>query len=141
MKNSKKRMMLIVIIASSLIVPAIWFTATLTTKEESPSQGQAAQKAHIDPETGQFIKGPKTTPAAERAADNAAFNTSDEGLVETSSPVEGGGTMVDLQGRFRSPLTAKVGEDGKAIISHEPIDHEPIDPIKEPIDPTKADEK
>ena len=134
MRNSKKRMMLIVIIASSLIVPAIWFAATNTTKEESPSQGQAAQKAHIDPETGQFIKGPKTTPAGQRASDNAAFNTSDEGLVETSSPVEGGGTMVDLQGRFRIPVTAKVGEDGKAIISHEPIDHEPIDP-------TKADEK
>jgi len=121
MKNLEKRMMLIVIISISLIVPAIWHAATLTADEEIPSQGQAVQKVYIDPETGEFIDRPETTPAEERASEKAAFSTSDEGLVEIPSPIEGGGTMIDLQGRFRSPLTVKIGEDGKAIISHEPM--------------------
>jgi len=45
------------------------------------------------------------------ALEDAAFNTSDEGLVEVPSSVEGGGTMVDLQGRFRNAAFAKVGKE------------------------------
>jgi hypothetical protein len=42
---------------------------------------------------------------------SAAFSRSSAGLVETRSP--GGGVMVDLQGRFQSPLIATVGTDGQ----------------------------
>jgi hypothetical protein len=49
-----------------------------------------------------------------------ALSTSSEGLVETLSPVPGGGVKVDLQGRFRSPLIATQDAEGKITIQHLP---------------------
>ena len=119
MKRSKKRS---VLIAISMIASTIWLAGIHATFAENSPKGEAAQRAHIDPDTGKFIEQPNTTPAVDRASEKAAFNTSDEGLVETPSPVEGGGTLVDLQGRFRSPLTATVEKDGNVRITHKPIE-------------------
>ena len=126
MKKSNRKITMATVIAIGLIVPALWYsTKPVTAQEESPVQAQPGQRAFIDPATGGFIEQPKTAPStSERAAEAAALDTSDEGLVETSSTVEGGGMVVDLQGRFRSPVTAKVDESGKTVISHDPI-HSP----------------
>ena len=75
MKRSKKRS---VFIAISMIASTIWFAGIQTTFAQNSPQGEAAQRAHIDPDTGKLIERPKTTPAADRASDKAAFNTSDE---------------------------------------------------------------
>jgi hypothetical protein len=80
-------------------------------------QGASGFRAYVDPETGELTEPPSDAPAEEPAA---AFSTSDEGLVAVPSPVPGGGVMVDLQGRFRSPLTATVGADGKVRMQHVP---------------------
>ena len=81
-------------------------------------QGASGFRAYVDPETGELIEPPDDAPVEEPPA--AAFSTSHEGLVETPSPVPGGGVMVDLKGRFRSPLTATVGADGKVRMQHGP---------------------
>jgi hypothetical protein len=81
-------------------------------------QGSTGLRVCVDPETGEFTVPPSDVRAAEQSA--AAFSTSHEGLVETSSPGPGGGVMVDLEGRFRSPLTATVGTDGKLKMYHRP---------------------
>jgi len=123
MKKSNRKITMVIVIGIGLIVPALWFsTKPVTAKEESPALVPPAQRAFIDPATGGFIEQPKTAPStSERAAEATAFDTSDEGLVEASSAVEEGGMVVDLQGRFRSPVTATLDESGKAMISHDPI--------------------
>ena len=79
-----------------------------------------AQRVYIDPETGEFTSPPaKTVPTARTTAPSAAFSTSDEGLEEKPSPVPGGGTMVELKGRFRTPLTATIDSNGKIKIEHQ----------------------
>ena len=79
-------------------------------------EGSAGMRVYIDPVTGEFAE----PPAGAVAAPSAASSTSDAGLVETPSPVPGGGVSVDLQGRFRSPLIATIGTDGKMTMRHLP---------------------
>ena len=107
---------------------------TLTPPKTTGSQDQngkhrikpgesTALRVYIDPETGEFITPPeREVPAAERLEPRAAFSTSQDGLTEIPSPVPGGGTMVDLKGRFRSPLTATIDSDGKISIEHHSIE-------------------
>ncbi|MCI5141425.1 MAG: hypothetical protein D3909_06810, partial [Candidatus Electrothrix sp. ATG1] len=45
--------------------------------------------------------------------EETAFITSTEGLTEKLSTVKGGGVLLDLEGRFRTPRTATIGADGK----------------------------
>ena len=80
-------------------------------------------KAYIDPETGEFIPQPKgKDPALESHEPSDAISTSSEGLVEVPSPVPGGGTMVNLKGRFRKSLTVTQDGDGKGKIKNQTID-------------------
>jgi hypothetical protein len=89
----------------------------------STSEQSGALRVYIDPETGEFTTPPaRTVPATRTTAPPAAFSTSDEGLEERPSPVPGGGTMVDLKGRFQSPLTATIDGDGKTKIEHQASD-------------------
>ncbi len=84
-------------------------------------KGSSTMKAYIDPETGEFITSPGEEPAMDKKrAAEAAYSTSHDGLVETPSKTPGGGIMIDLQGRFRNPLTAKQERNGNLIIQHQP---------------------
>ena len=83
-------------------------------------QGSPGLRVYIDPLTGEFAVPPPGSDAQASTTSQGAYSTSHEGLVETPSPVPGGGVMVDLQGRFRSPLTATVGADGKIKMRHTP---------------------
>ena len=69
---------------------------------------------------GVALSSPPGLDAQASTTSQEAYSTSHEGLVETPSPVPGGGVMVDLQGRFLSPLTATVGADGKIEMRHAP---------------------
>ena len=82
-----------------------------------------ALKVYIDPETGEFITPEEAeAPPEERLTPSAAYSTSHEGLEERPSPVPGGGTMVDLKGRFQSPLTATIDSNGDIKIEHRDIE-------------------
>ena len=75
----------------------------------------AGMRAYADPRTG----APRETPPpGESIPATAAFSRSGSGLAETPGPR--GGVMVDLQGRFKSPLVATVAPDGTLRIEHEP---------------------
>jgi hypothetical protein len=80
----------------------------------SPAESEAL-RVYIDPETGEF-----TVPPEQEVA---AASTSPQGLEEKPSPVPGGGTMVDLKGHFRSPLTATIDSNGQTKIGHQAIDN------------------
>jgi hypothetical protein len=61
----------------------------------------------IDPATGKpFLGNVPLSPELENA-----ISTSSEGLQEVPSP--GGGTMVDLQGRFRTIIAVKITTNGR----------------------------
>ena len=70
-------------------------------------------RAYADPRTGALRGSPPPGTAPPAAA---AFSRSSSGLVETRG--RGGGVMVDLQGRFKSPLVATVAPDGTVHIGH-----------------------
>jgi len=75
---------------------------------------QSGYVVHFDPATGKIVEPSIDSAPVEFPADwQNALSTSAEGLVEEPSPVEGGGVMVDLRGRFRSAMVAVVDEDGK----------------------------
>lgn len=68
------------------------------------------QWINVDPHTGKRIaESPRSA-----VANRPEFGTSHEGLVEKPAP--GGGTMIDVRGRFRSAATAVVGTDGNARV-------------------------
>jgi hypothetical protein len=76
-------------------------------------------RAYIDPETGEFITPEEAEVLPEKKLiPPAAYSTSQEGLEERPSSVPGGGIMVDLKGRFQSPLTATIDSSGGIKIEH-----------------------
>ena len=68
----------------------------------------AGMRAHVDPKTGAILPGP-VAPQAPATLPTAASQSA-VGLVERPAP--GGGVMLDLQGRFLSPITATAAPDG-----------------------------
>jgi hypothetical protein len=74
----------------------------------------AGMKVFVDPQTGAVVP-PPTAEAAEALVPET--NTSSVGLEE--KPLVGGGSKIDLQGRFRKPLVATTGADGKVSIQHQ----------------------
>ena len=74
---------------------------------------------HIDPETGRFITPPPGEPSAElpQPTENAVKIPAAE-LREMLSPVPGGGVMIRLDERFKTPLTATIDSGGKLRFEH-----------------------
>ncbi|MDX2451625.1 hypothetical protein [Desulfosarcina sp.] len=94
-------------------------TKTSATASQQQSRTGTAQRAYIDPETGELVSPPEQeTPAASESIQPSAFSISAETMEEASSPVPGGGMMIDLKGRFQSPIAATVEGKGKTMIEH-----------------------
>jgi hypothetical protein len=93
-------------------------TSSDSISSSAPS-GASGMRIHIDPQTGQLTReGPAAVPPQLSPREENSFSTSHQGLVETLSPVPGGGVIVNLQGRFQSPLSATVDPTGKVTIEH-----------------------
>jgi hypothetical protein len=88
-------------------------TATSAPESGAAKAAAAGQWIHVDPETGRVGAPPPGTAAGAAIAADPAFRTSHEGLVVEHAP--GGGEMVDLQGRFRSAVRARVKPDGSVV--------------------------
>ena len=76
----------------------------------------SAQKAYIDPETGELTDQPPSS------SDNITSNNRVEENAELP-PMEvtthaDGTVQIDLNGRFRTPLQARIGCDGQIITMH-----------------------
>ncbi len=88
-------------------------------KRDSNPAGAGGMTIHIDPQTGRLTTKPAgALPIQLSPAEANAFSTSHQGLVETLSPRPGGGTIIDLQGRFQSPLVGTIDAEGKIMIRH-----------------------
>ncbi|MFO7715633.1 hypothetical protein [Desulfosarcina sp.] len=80
--------------------------------DRTPHAGSPAQKAYIDPDTGELIPRPDRVAPAERdSTQPPTLGASTDGMEERSSPVPDGGVMIDLKGRFQNPVSVTV--DGK----------------------------
>jgi hypothetical protein len=78
-----------------------------------------AQRVTIDPETGEFVSPPEhQTLAADESIQPSAFSIRAEMMEEEPSPVPEGGVMIDLKGRFKSPVRATIEANGKTTIEH-----------------------
>ena len=94
-------------------------TKTSATASQQQSRTGSSQRAYIDPETGEFVSPPEhETPAASQSIQPSAFSIHAETMEEESSPVPGGGVMIDLKGRFKSPVRATIEASGKTTIEH-----------------------
>ncbi len=74
---------------------------------------QARNVLHVDPATGEFLARPVDGVALalpEELTENA--RTSAEGLQVVDSPVQDGGIMVRLEGRFQSLMSAESDAEG-----------------------------
>lgn len=102
-------------IAAALILGLAACAPEQRATEPAATPFSAQQTLAFDPSTG-VLRDPT---AEEQTALGEAFaarspSTSD-GLVQVESPVEGGGILVDLQGRFRSALTVQLDADGELV--------------------------
>jgi len=69
---------------------------------------------HIDPVTGAIVEKSATSePILLNEKMRDAFSRSEDGLVEVASPVEGGGTMINLEGRYQNSMVSTVDENGE----------------------------
>ena len=85
--------------------------------------GTASMRAYRDPKTGEWVSPPTGVSSAEASASADALSTSHTGLEVTPSPTPGEGIMVDLQGRFQSPVTAT--QDAEVKRSNQPSPQRP----------------
>lgn len=84
-----------------------------------PHKKQGAQKANVDPETGQLVSPTEHhAPATNETNESSALNHPVEKMEEKESPVPGGGMMIDLKGRFKSPIRATIKQSGQTEIGH-----------------------
>jgi hypothetical protein len=94
-------------------------TKASTAAAQQQTRTDISQRATIDPETGEFVNPPEQeTPAASESIQPSALSISAETMEEASSPVPGGGVMIDLKGRFQSPVSATVEGNGETTIEH-----------------------
>jgi hypothetical protein len=91
-----------------------------TEKPATAPNGAAGMMVYIDPQTGAILKepAPGSVPLQLTPQLQAAFSTSHQGLVEVPNSVPGGGVILDLQGRFQSPVFATIDANGKVKIQH-----------------------
>lgn len=100
-------------------------TATCGPKAESgkaahpPTSQAATMQVFTDPRTGEVIKPPVRAGQQET---KDTLKTSAEGLVETPSPIPGGGEVLHLQGRFNRPMVGQSVE----------IKNPPLQPVPQP---------
>ncbi len=79
--------------------------------------GKSGMVVFIDPQTGRRTSRPLPEQSAAMAAIlKAQANRSSAGLVQEAGPR--GGVSVNLRGRFRTPMMARVGKDGKVVVDH-----------------------
>jgi hypothetical protein len=131
-EEEMKRIALVIIIAGGVVALAAWQLApgdsahatirsahspVAQTASATPTPyNNAGYVVHFD-EHGNIVEEVSPQSEAEFNAQlNEVINTSSEGLVEKASPAPGGGTMVDLQGRFQSAATATVDKNGKVVV-------------------------
>jgi len=81
----------------------------VNTGDRARSDNAAGMRIYVDPTTGQIGTPPPGTISGARAAQGGGAAG---GLTEVPSPADGGGVMVDLQGRFRSTIKAAREPDG-----------------------------
>src|SRR5262245_41476983 len=74
--------------------------------------GNAGRKIFVDPVTGKLVPPPRPAAPVPPPLEDA-LSTSGEGLREAPGKTRGGGIKIDLQGRFRSTVTATIDVDGK----------------------------
>ena len=105
------------LVNGSLVVAAL-VSLTWALSMDNGDAANVTQEAgyviHIDPATGNLV----TDGSSGLALDSNELNglsTSSQGLTEVQSPVSGGGTFVNLEGRFQSTQMATVDEDGELV--------------------------
>jgi hypothetical protein len=78
----------------------------------------AGMVVYIDPVTGAILREPApgstALPLSQEVSE--ALSTSSAGLVQVQLP--GGGVMIDLQGRFQSPMIATIDANGAVSTQH-----------------------
>lgn len=109
----------------ALLGLAIWFFQARTPESPMANEGAstiqdtpsaASMRVYRDPVTGEFVAPPAGVAEPDVSKDlTDPLSTSSEGLVERRAP--GGGTMIDLQGRFQHTATVTTVTDGKPVIS------------------------
>jgi len=113
----------LITIGTALTAVAVWVVLGISPNDGERADSPVAQTpavsapgyvVHIDPATGRLASTPQgTAPAMFDEEMQNRLSTSSEGLVEKPSPIAGGGTMVDLQGRFQNAFVATVDDTGR----------------------------
>lgn len=82
--------------------------------------GASGMTIHIDPQTGRILEQPAggTAPFELTPELQKAVSTSHDGFVAVPSPIQGGGIIINLQGRFQNPLVATIDADGTLKMQH-----------------------
>lgn len=99
-----------------VIVALVLFTGLVSARAAGAGDEQPGMRAYIDPRTGGFAAEPppgEPLPALDATPSQSAADLQ-------AVPAPGGGVMIDLQGRFQSPLVATVQPDGTIRLHHEP---------------------
>jgi hypothetical protein len=112
----KRKLPLLIIPLALLVAVALVFQghAPADVATVDPADGATVNAAgmmlYVDPDTGEFVEPTQGSFPVEVAYDDA-YSTDDWGLVAEPAP-KGGGTMMDLQGRFMNTFTATVDASG-----------------------------
>jgi hypothetical protein len=101
---------------AALVLFGMFAVTDVAPGEEAhePPASAAGIKAFVDPRTGELL--PERPAGLPPEPTPSALDRSTAGLVEV--PTAGGGSMIDLQGRFQTPLNATLAPDGTLRLRH-----------------------
>jgi hypothetical protein len=105
----------VVCIATATFMPTAPTNAErteVTAIAEQPATRHNGFVVYLDPATGNVVESrPGAKPFVIDMDLANSLSTSSDGLEEVASPVEGGGVMIDLQGRFRNAMVMVTEEN------------------------------
>lgn len=119
MKQSLKTSALLAVLSSVCIGAQAAGTGDMATPSpaaNAPSAGPG-MKVYIDPETGEFLEQPPkgAEPAEPMVTPSVALPEPEQ----VESPEPGGGVMVDVKGRFQTPMTVTIDPRRKPVIGRD----------------------
>lgn len=83
---------------------------------KSSNSASAVSRAYRDPVTGEFTNPPQEASAPKAPDSDRQTVTLEPAPALKETAIEGGGTLIHLQGRFRSYMSATKAADGKVIV-------------------------
>ncbi len=109
----RKLFLVIMVAAATVGLFPLSYHVTYLVKTQTPEAQAPTYRVYVDENTGEILEDGDASALVLSEDLLQRLSQSDADLLEEDSPVEGGGVMVRLEGRYRTLYVGSTARDGK----------------------------